>query len=221
LSQIRNFWIYTFALFSVPLFLRGPSPGNEQRLSFGWSWWVWLLMKWWTSWLPVGFLHIPPKRVHRFGGICKNPIYAREVLAQESSVKESAAEKSKVRQVQIRLTEAEAQVQTLQKQIKHLQAERAEWVAWKEAEIVLYTQLTAMQQYLQEHPGVAIPIVRNGVTIKIVTLSNDSLAVSEDHGLVRLSDDELEQGRVFVARKTGMPVIATRQAIGAKCDEGA
>ncbi len=125
-------------------------------------------------------------------------IYGREVLSQESLVKEHAAEKQ--------LTEAEMEVQVLRKQIKDQEADRAEWVAWKEAEIVLHTQLTAMQRYLQEHQDAAIPLVRNGVTLKIVALGNNSLAVSEDHGLVRLSDDELEQGRLWVAQKTGVPV---------------
>ena len=120
-------------------------------------------------------------------------------------------EKSKLRQMQI---------QALQKQIEHLEAERAEWVAWKEAEIVLHTQFTAMQQYFQEHAEAAIPLVRNGMTMKIVALGNDGLAVTKDHGLVRLSDDELEQGSVFVAQKTGVPVIAVRQPMGAKRDKG-
>jgi hypothetical protein len=144
-------------------------------------------------------------------------VYAREVLAQESSIKENAGEKSKLRQTEKRLTDAEAQVQTLQTQIEHLEAERAEWIAWKEAEIVLHSQLTAMQRYLRERQdAAAIPIVRNGATIRVVALGNDALAVTEDHGLVRLSDDELEQGRIWVAQKTGVPVIATRVPIGSK-----
>ncbi len=54
--------------------------------------------------------------------------------------------------------------------------------------------------------------------MSIVALGNDSLAVSEEHGLVRLSEDELEQGRIWVAQKTGVPVIATRVPIGSKHD---
>ena len=103
-------------------------------------------------------------------------------------------------------------------ELVELRQEQAEWVAWKEAEIVLHTQLTAMQRYLREHSDAAIPIVRSGVTLKIVALGNDSLAVSEDHGLVRLSDDELELGRIWVAQKTGVPILATRQPIGGKRD---
>ncbi len=148
-------------------------------------------------------------------------LYGREMLAQEAAIKESTVEKSKLRQTEKQLTEAQAQVQALQKQIEHLEAERAEWVAWKEAETVLHTQFTAMQQYFREHAEAAIPLVRNGVTMKIMALGNNGLAVSEDHGLVRLSDDELEQGRLWVAQKTGVPVIAIRQPIGAKCDKGA
>jgi hypothetical protein len=71
---------------------------------------------------------------------------------------------------------------------------------------------------LQEHVNGAIPIRRGELTLKIVALGNDGLAVSEDHGLVRLSDDELEQGRLWVAQKTGTPVIATRVPIGGKRD---
>jgi len=69
-----------------------------------------------------------------------------------------------------------------------------------------------MQQYLQEHD--VIPIRRCEVTIRIAALGNDGLALIKDHGLVRLSDDELEQGRVWVAKKCGMPIIATRLPIG-------
>jgi len=143
-------------------------------------------------------------------------IYARVVLAQESAVKEDTTRKSKLRHAEKQLTNAQAQVQALQEQVEALEAERAAWTAWKEAEIVFSTQLTAMRRYLQEHAEAAIPIVRNGVMLKVVALGNDSLAVTEDHGLVRLSDDELEQGRLWVAQKTGVPVIAIRQPIGAK-----
>jgi hypothetical protein len=102
--------------------------------------------------------------------------------------------------------------------IQELEAERAAWAAWKEAEIVLHAQFTAMQRYLQEHQNVTIPIVRNGVTLKVVALGKDGLAVTEDHGIVRLSDDEAEQGRIWVAQKTGVPIIAYRQPIGSKHD---
>jgi hypothetical protein len=71
-----------------------------------------------------------------------------------------------------------------------------------------------MQLYLQNQPGAAIPIRRNGVTLKVTALGNSALAVTEDHGLIRLSDDELEQGRIWVAQKTGTPILATRQPIG-------
>jgi len=148
-------------------------------------------------------------------------IYARVVLAQESAVKEDTTGKSKLRHAEKQLTNAQAQIQALQEQVEALEAERAAWTAWKEAEIVFSTQLTAMRRYLQEHAEAAIPIVRNGVTLKVVALGNDSLAISEDHGLVRLSDDELEQGKLWVAQKTGVPVIAIRQPIGAKRDKGA
>ena len=58
-------------------------------------------------------------------------IYGRELLAQEEAVKESAAQKSQLRQAEQRLTEAEGEVQTLRRQIEHLEVEQAEWVAWK------------------------------------------------------------------------------------------
>ena len=57
-------------------------------------------------------------------------------------------------------------------------------------------------------------IRRDEVTIRVAALGNDGLAVNEDHGLVRLSDDELELGRVWVAKKCGIPIIVTRLPIG-------
>jgi hypothetical protein len=124
----------------------------------------------------------------------------------------------RIRDLEYHQREGELLIERQARRLQELEAERTEWTAWKEAEIVLHSQLTAMRQYLQQHQAVSIPIVRNGVTLKIVVLGNDGLAVSEDHGLVRLSDDELEQGRVFVARKTGVPVIVTRLPIGTKRD---
>ena len=124
----------------------------------------------------------------------------------------------RIRDLEYYQREDELIIERQARRLEELEAERAAWTAWKEAEVVLYTQLTAIRRYLQEHSDAAIPIVRHGVTLKIVALGNDSLAVSEDHGLVRLSDDELEQGRIWVAQKTGVPVIATRVPIGAKRD---
>ena len=113
-----------------------------------------------------------------------------------------------------RLADAQEQIQALHKQVEDLEAERAAWAAWKEAEIIHHTQLSAIQRYLQEHRAEAIPIVRNGVTLRITALGNNGLAVTEDHGLVRLSDDELDQGGIWVAHKRGIPLIATRVPIG-------
>ena len=124
----------------------------------------------------------------------------------------------RIRDLEYSQREDELIIERQARRLEELEAERAAWTAWKEAEVVLHTQLTAIRRYLQEHSDAAIPIVRHGVTLKIVALGNDSLAVSEDHGLVRLSDDELEQGRIWVAQKTGVPVIATRVPIGAKRD---
>ncbi|EFH85027.1 hypothetical protein Krac_6162 [Ktedonobacter racemifer DSM 44963] len=39
----------------------------------------WFLHNW-------GFLHIPPKRVHRFGGICKNPQYNNQLTVTPKPV---------------------------------------------------------------------------------------------------------------------------------------
>lgn len=125
----------------------------------------------------------------------------------------------RIRDLEYCQREDELIIERQARRLEELEAERAGWIAWKEAEIVLHTQLTAMRRYLQEHSDAAIPIVRNGVTLKIVALGNDSLAVSEDHGLVRLSDDELEQGRLWVAERSGVPVIATRVPVGAKRDK--
>lgn len=144
--------------------------------------------------------------------------YAREVLAQESSVKQSAAEKSKVCQAEKQLGEALAEVQALQKRIEGLEAERATWVAWKDAEVRGAGDLSAMRQYLQEHPEAAIPVKRNGVTLRIWALGPDGVACTEDHGILRLNDEELQQGRVWVCKKLGLPIIVTRLPIGSKRD---
>jgi len=124
----------------------------------------------------------------------------------------------RIRDLEYSQREDELIIERQVRRLQELEAERTEWTAWKEAETVLYSQLTAMRQYLQHYQAVPIPVVRNGVTMRVVALGNDSLAVTEDHGLVRLSDDELEQGSVFVAQKTGVPVIATHLPIGAKRD---
>ncbi len=125
---------------------------------------------------------------------------------------------ARIRDLEYYQREDELIIERQVRRLQELEAERTEWTAWKEAETVLYSQLTAMRQYLQHYQAVPIPVVRNGVTMRVVALGNDSLAVTEDHGLVRLSDDELEQGSVFVAQKTGVPVIATHLPIGAKRD---
>jgi hypothetical protein len=57
------------------------------------------------------------------------------------------------------------------------------------------------EEYLKQR------LKNGGMTIRVVALGNDGLAVTEDHGLVRLSDDEQEQGQAWVARKCGMPMM--------------
>jgi hypothetical protein len=108
----------------------------------------------------------------------------------------------------------ERRIAKQQKRIQELETERAEWVAWRDAEIIAHSALTAMRRYLQDHEQATIPIQRNGVTMGIYTLGPDGVAFSEDHGLVRLNDEELEAGRVWVCKQTGRPVIVTRQPIG-------
>lgn len=50
--------------------------------------------------------------------------------------------------------------------------------------------------------------------MRIWTIGEDAVAFSEDHGLIRLNDEELEQGRVWVCKKIGAPVIVTKLPIG-------
>jgi uncharacterized coiled-coil protein SlyX len=125
---------------------------------------------------------------------------------------------------QTRIQELEAQVKVsdpdLLQRVNALEAERTEWIAWKEAEIVGSGALTAMRQYLQAHEHASIPIRRNGVTMRIWTVGEDAVAFSHDHGLVRLNDDELEQGRIWVCKKMGTPVIVTKLPIGESAVEG-
>jgi hypothetical protein len=143
----------------------------------------------------------------------------KEILREEVEVRERAKEKSQLRQVERELVAAQSEAQEVQQRVKELEAERAEWVAWKEAQIVFHAQDTAMRCYLHEHPEASIPIVRNGVTLRIVALGNDGVVISEDQGVLRLSDDELEQGRLWVAKKLGTPIIATRLPIGGESAE--
>jgi len=138
-------------------------------------------------------------------------VYARTLVDEERAATERVESRSKLRQVEQALVMS-------QKRIEELEVERAEWNAWKEAKIVFHAQDTAMRCYLQERGEASIPIQRNGVTVKVVALGNDGVAVSEDHGVIRLSDEELEQGRLWVAKKTGMPVIASRLPVGSNRD---
>ena len=104
--------------------------------------------------------------------------------------------------------------------IQELEAGQAEWKAWKEAEARGYGDLAAMRQYLQEHELEAIPIQRNGIMVKVLALGEDAVAVTEGHGLLRLNDEELQQGRVWVCKRTGVPVIATKLPLGESATEG-
>lgn len=108
----------------------------------------------------------------------------------------------------------ERRIAKQQRRIQELETERAEWAAWCEAEIIAHSALTAMRQYLRDHEQASIPIKRNGVVMRIWTIGEDAVAFSEDHGLVRLSDEEIEQGRIWVCKKNGTPIIAFRQPIG-------
>ena len=107
-----------------------------------------------------------------------------------------------------------------QRRIQELEAGQAEWTVWKEAKTRGCGDLVAMRQYLQEHEQDLIPIQRNGVTVRIVALGEDAVAVTESHGLLRLNDEELQQGRVWVCKRKGVPVIATRLPIGETAAEG-
>lgn len=114
----------------------------------------------------------------------------------------------------------ERKITKQQRHIQELEAGQAEWTAWKEAEVRGHGSLTAMRQYLQDHHEASIPIKRNGVTVKILALGEDAVAVSEDHGMIRLSDEELEQGRIWVAKKVGAPLVATWLPIGESRSDG-
>lgn len=112
------------------------------------------------------------------------------------------------------VSRGEHEHQALRQRVEELEAERAEWMAWKDVQMMGSGSLSSMQQYLHDHLVTFIPVRRNGVVLHIVALGNDAVAVTEGHGLVRLNDDELEQGRIWVAKKCGQPVIATRLPIG-------
>ena len=140
-------------------------------------------------------------------------LHGRELIDEEAEARERVESRSKLRQ-------AESEIQALRKQIGELSAGQAEWIAWKQAEVRGEGDLMAMRGYLQEHIEQSIPLKRNGVIVKIVALGDDAVAVSEDHGIIRLSDEELQQGRVWVCKKMGVPVIATWLPIGESRKEG-
>jgi hypothetical protein len=117
-------------------------------------------------------------------------------------------------------TERAQEVLALHQRLQVLEAERKEWLAWKEAEIVGSGALTAMRQYLQDHEQATIPIKRGGMTVRIWGIGEDAVAFSEKHGLIRLNDEELEQGRIWVCQKIGVPVIASRLPIGESSSAG-
>lgn len=111
-------------------------------------------------------------------------------------------------------THESSEDQSLRQRIQRLEAEREAWIAWKEAEVRGAGDVSAIRQYLQEHEEVKIPVKRNGVIVRIWALGNDGVAMTEEHGSIRLSDEELQQGRVWAAKKLGQPIIGTWQPIG-------
>jgi hypothetical protein len=110
----------------------------------------------------------------------------------------------------------ERRIAKLQTRLEALEAERTEWTQWRQAQIAGSGDLTAMRTYLQEHEEASIPIKRNGVVVKVWALGPDGVACTEGHGILRLSDEELQQGRVWVCRKLGLPIIATWLPIGSR-----
>jgi hypothetical protein len=112
----------------------------------------------------------------------------------------------------------ERRITKLQARLGELEAERAEWVEWRQARLAGCGDLEAMRTFLQEHDEATIPIKRNGVVMKVWALGPDGVACTEDHGILRLNDEELQQGRVWVCKKLGLPIIVTRLPIGSKRD---
>src|SRR5450755_365988 len=165
--------------------------------------------------------------IHKLQGSHSSTMYQMNILlAQAQTAQREGATagpriaelERKVEKQQQRIGKQQVQyasrVSDLEHRLKELEAERAEWIAWKEAETRGHGDLTAMRQYFQEYPEAMIPVKRNGVTLRIWALGEDAVAFSEDHGIIRLSDEELQQGRVWVCKKTGVPVIATWLPIG-------
>jgi hypothetical protein len=112
----------------------------------------------------------------------------------------------------------ERRIAKLQARLRELEAERAEWTEWRQARLAGGGDLSAMRTFLQEHEEATIPIKRNGVVMKVWALGPDGVACTEDHGILRLNDEELQQGRVWVCKKLGLPIIVTRLPIGSKRD---
>ncbi len=57
----------------------------------------------------------------------------------------------RIRDLEYYQREDELIIERQARRLEELEAERAAWTAWKEAEVVLHTQLTAIRRYLQEH----------------------------------------------------------------------
>ncbi len=153
-------------------------------------------------------------RVNVAGAALLNTPYGQALLMVKEREKEVTHLETRIEK------QYERKITKQQRRIQELEADQAEWTAWKEAETRGCGDLVAMRQYLQEHEQDTIPIKRNGITVKIMALGEDAIAVTEDHGLLRLSDEELQQGRVWVCKRKGVPVIATKLPIGETAAEG-
>src|SRR5436305_4785887 len=107
---------------------------------------------------------------------CRQAAHRLRKQREQDEKKEHVGSRSQLRQT-------EHEIQELRQQVEALVADRAEWVAWKEAEVIGHSNIAAVRQYLQDHLDASIPVKRNGVVVRIDTLGNDGMAVT-DYGMI-------------------------------------
>ncbi|GHO72284.1 hypothetical protein KSD_00550 [Ktedonobacter sp. SOSP1-85] len=59
--------------------------------------------------------------------------------------------------------------------------------------------VSALQQYLCDHPGQSIPLQRNASTVEVVLIDDDALAITASSRPFRLSDEDLERMHAWIA----------------------
>jgi len=100
--------------------------------------------------------------------------------------------------------EAASRIAELERQLDRYRA-----VIDLEEPICPWTSLTVVQEYLRDYDDATVPFKRQGKITHIIAINNQAMAITRDQGLIRLSDLEIEQCRLYVLRKPGQPVVVS------------